>query len=124
MSATGIETWSTIPAAGPSVVEGEADLHRDLPVGDLIALDVAAHLAHLEPAQVVERLRRLRDRLRDRVLDPDRRRAGDLDRLVHVLRHGSLLCRGLADDVADRQSRDQATFATSGSVAATRFTCR
>src|SRR5690606_41090954 len=60
---------SGIPGGGRSV-EGKADLQGHLPVGDLALGDLAARVDHLEPAQVVERARRLRHGVEDRLLHP------------------------------------------------------
>src|SRR5918994_5536573 len=78
-----ISAWQMLGAA----LQREPDLERDLPVGDLHALDVPAGLGHLEPPQVADGLRGLRDRFSDGVFDADGGRADELDRLVDVLRH-------------------------------------
>jgi hypothetical protein len=60
-------------------------------VADLAVRDVAADLANLEPIEMVQRLRRLLDRVAYRRVDPLRRRADDFDQLVRVLGHCALL---------------------------------
>src|SRR3954471_20006217 len=72
-------------------VEGESLLHRHLPVRDFSLLDLAARVHHLEPSQVMHRLRRLGDRIADGFLEPLGRGAGELDRLVDMVRHCALL---------------------------------
>src|SRR4029453_1733717 len=56
-------SWCASSCRRRLLVQCEAHLHRHLPVPDLAAIDQPAHLAHLEPAQVVQRLACPRDRL-------------------------------------------------------------
>src|SRR4051794_27863923 len=66
-----------VPADGSSVldevercsVQAEPDLEPHLVMGDAAVLDVAADLGDFEPVEVPYRLRRLRDRAGDGVLD-------------------------------------------------------
>src|SRR5207245_4906012 len=88
-------------------VEREAHLHRHLPVRHLAAFDLAARVRHLEPAQVVQRFPRLCDGVGDRLLQALRRRAGQLDGLVHMI-HGALLNEALRWQGARRQPAPRA----------------
>src|SRR5690606_4838041 len=71
-------------------VDGEPDLHRDLPVGDLPVLHVAPGVEHLEPADVADALGRLGKGDADGVVAALGRGTGQLDGLVDVLGHGVL----------------------------------
>src|SRR5688572_19501293 len=66
----------------------EADLHRDLIVGDLAAVEMAADLRDLEPVEVAQRGVGPRHAAVDRLLDALRGRSGDLDDPVGGVAHG------------------------------------
>jgi len=54
---------------GWSIVEGETDFDRDLPVGDLAVFDVAAGFTDFEPAEIADALGGFSDGVLDRVLE-------------------------------------------------------
>ena len=84
-------TAGTAPAASTESrqLDAEADLHRDLEVGDVAVDDLAADLLGLEPLDVPDGLRRLADRRPDRLVDARRAAADDLAQPVHVVAHAA-----------------------------------
>ena len=74
-------------SSSESLVEPEADLQRDLVVGDAALVDVAADVHHLEPVEVAQRLRGLADRTIDGLGDAVGGGARDLHGLVDVIAH-------------------------------------
>src|SRR5215212_5951808 len=73
--------------ASPRSAEREADLQGHLVMGDLAALDMAASLLDLEPANVAHGRGGAGDGALDRILDAGRRAADDLDHLVDIVAH-------------------------------------
>jgi hypothetical protein len=71
-------------------VQSEAELDGDLPIIHLAIFDVTAGLDDLEPMQIVQRLRRLRDRALDSIFDADFRGARQLDLFIDVFAHTNL----------------------------------
>src|SRR6185437_5739122 len=69
------------------LLDGKADLEDDLVVADLALLDMAARLDHLEPPEVLQRLRGTRDGVLDRILDARLGGARKLDDSVDLVLH-------------------------------------
>src|SRR5690606_34080387 len=78
------------PRRSAPSINGEADLHRHLPVGDHAVLHVAAGAQHLEPADVADAFGRLGQGDADGVVAALGRGTGEFDGLVDVLGHGVL----------------------------------
>ena len=68
-------------------IQSEADLHGDLPVRNLIILQVAAYFGDLKPLHISDRLAGSRDRVIDRVFYAIWRGSDQLDLLVDVVTH-------------------------------------
>ena len=77
-------------------LQAETDLDGDLPVGHRALGEVAAHLDHLEPVDVAQRLVRACDGVADRGVDAVRRRPDELGDAVGVVGHGFSSGRGVA----------------------------
>src|SRR3712207_1912808 len=71
-----------------AVFQGETQLQRHLPVGYPALFNVTPGVDDLEPAKISHCFRRLPDGPLNRVLHAFGRGAYQLDRLVHMLRHG------------------------------------
>ena len=74
------------------VEDAEADPKLDLEPADLAVLDRPADFPHLEPVEVFQRLTGALDRVANRLIDPIRRRADELDDLVGVV---SVFCHAV-----------------------------
>jgi hypothetical protein len=70
-----------------TILQGEADFDRHLPMGDAVVFDLSARLDHLEPAQVAERLGGFRHRVLDRFFNAVRGGTDELDFFVDVIAH-------------------------------------
>src|SRR5262245_10583110 len=64
-----------LPRAG-LLIQRETDVHRHLPVRDLLILDEAARVGHFEPAQIAHGLRGLGDGILDGVVHARLRTSG------------------------------------------------
>src|SRR4051794_29564272 len=78
---------------GSVVFQPEADLDADLEVLDGAVLDLAAHLGHLEPVHVAQRLRGAFDAVADGLVDAFGGCADDLGHAVGAIRHGARMPR-------------------------------
>ncbi len=73
-----------------SAIQSEADLHRHLPVCNLVILEVAAYLGDLKPPHISDRLPCSRDRVVHCVFDAVWRGSDELDLFIDVVTHKSI----------------------------------
>lgn len=74
-----------------TLVQGESDPNRHLPVFDFAILNVATGLEYFEPAQIVQRIRSSLYSTADSVVAADGRGSGQLDKPVDMITHTRVL---------------------------------